>query len=334
MLAERFIAPGKQTDNESLYEFGKRRFGVQSAETLFDVMAKGVFGGNPKELGVASAFPRLVELERQHGSLIKGMMVQRKKGGLLGTLMAPKGGMSEITDTLSLQLGESLKLNTKVLGIKAAKGGFMITTQNNSGESGETLSDVVVSALPPEVLRGLEGIKGSELGRALKGASHAPIATVSLGFERSQVEHPLDGFGLLCPTREKQPFMGVIWSSSVFPRRAPKDRVLLRAMVGGSQSPTSMELDDDEMEALVVSGLKALIGVKGRPCFRRIYRWSPGLPQYGVDHVRWIQGIEACQSSYPGLFITGNGFRGVGMGDCVTDAFQVVDKIKGPDERV
>ena len=326
LLAERFVPAGRNTENENLYEFGKRRFGVQAAETLFDVMAKGVFGGDPKALGVTSAFPRLLQLERQHGSLIKGMMAKRKAGGLLGRLLTPREGMSAITDTLSSRLGERLRLNTEVVAIRAAQSGYRVIVQNESGEREETAADVVVSALPPGVLGRLGGVQGTALGDALRGTPHAPIASVSLGFERSLIGHALDGFGLLCPTREKQPFMGVLWSSSVFPHRAPQGKVLVRAMVGGAQSPATMQLGDDEMETRVIAGLKSLIGLKGGPCFRRVHRWSPGLPQYGVEHHCWMQRVETLQSSFPGLFITGNGYRGVGVGDCVADAVRVTGR--------
>jgi len=247
ILGEIFVPPRRDlgcaaTDpatDETIYDFGRRRLGREFAELMLDPMVKGVFGGDARELSLAAAFPRMVELERDHGGLFKALFkLKRRKGGKAdagpsGTLHSFRGGMTVLPEALANALRTDpradLRLNSPVETVVRSSGHYAL----RAGDTEHGPFAVVIAAAPAHAAAKQLSALDSGLSGSLAEIPYVPMAVIALGFARADVVHDLDGFGMLIPTRERRRLLGALWTSSVFSDRAPQDRVLIRAMAGG-----------------------------------------------------------------------------------------------------
>jgi oxygen-dependent protoporphyrinogen oxidase len=188
-------------------------------------------------------------------------------------------------------------------------------------------ADIVVLASPAyasvEILKGFD----LELSKTLSEIPYAPVTVVCFGYKRGKVLHSLNGFGFLIPHKEGRRILGTLWDSSIFPNRAPEGYVLLRSMVGGAQSPELAMLDDNILVNTVFDELRPIVSLKAEPDIVRIYRWERAIPQYILGHGEKLRLIDERLKSYPGLYLTGNAYRGVGMNDCIENGYKVADEI-------
>ena len=152
---------------------------------------------------------------------------------------------------------------------------------------------------------------------------------MALAFSRGAIADPLNGSGFVVPRVERTGILAASWLSSKWPGRAPDDRVLMRTFIGGARDPQGFERDDDELVARSIEALRPLIGITGSPLFTRVYRWARASAQHEVGHLGRLARIEEALARQPGLFITGSGFRGVGIPDCVADGRATAAKVDG-----
>jgi protoporphyrinogen/coproporphyrinogen III oxidase len=330
-LLYELIAP-KGPDDETVADFITRRLGKEALEKLIDPMVSGVFAGDPYNMSITSCFPRIKELEQKYGSLIRAMIKlkrERKKenGGKVsaapgGNLTSFYNGAQTITDTIAGKLGERLKLGVSVQGIEKIGNLYRLHTSNGIFEA-----DAVVLASPAivssEILKDLD----SGISKILSGIHYPPLAVVCFGYKREKVRHPLNGFGFLIPHKEGRRILGTLWDSSIFPNRAPEGYVLLRTMIGGAQSPELAMLDDNKLVNAVFDELNPILSMKTEPDMVRIYRWDKAIPQYVSGHGGKLKSIDERLKSFPGLYLAGNSYRGVGMNDCIENGFKVADSI-------
>ena len=279
ILGELFVPPRRNlgradiepATDETVYDFGCRRLGREFAETMLDPMVKGVFGGDARELSLAAAFPRMVELERDHGGLFKALFkLSRQKGrsadaGPSGTLHSFRGGMAVLPAALAAALRvdarADLVVEAPVASIALRGGAWRIYVEGT--EHGPFAA--VVAAAPAHAaatqLRDLDTALADELA----AIPYVPMAVIALGYARADVAHDLDGFGMLIPTRERRRLLGALWTSSVFSDRAPSGRVLIRAMAGGPRDRDVLESSDDELRDATLAELRGLFGLRGAP---------------------------------------------------------------------
>lgn len=334
------IAP-KGPEDETVADFVIRRLGKEGLEKLVDPMSSGIFAGDPYRMSIKSCFPRIKELEQEYGSLIKALIkIQRgnkKTGGpkagpgLGGNLTSFYKGAQFITDALAEKLGERLKLGISVYGLArlggSARGGKKENSYQLHTSDGVVDADIVVLASPAyasaEILKGFD----LELSKTLSEIPYAPVTVVCFGYKREKVLHSLNGFGFLIPHKEGRRILGTLWDSSIFPNRAPEGYVLLRSMVGGAQSPELAMLDDNILVNTVFDELRPIVSLKAEPDIVRIYRWERAIPQYVLGHGEKLRLIDERLKSYPGLYLTGNAYRGVGMNDCIENGYKVADEI-------
>jgi oxygen-dependent protoporphyrinogen oxidase len=194
--------------------------------------------------------------------------------------------------------------------------------------TGETFpADAVVVAVPPDgAARALQPLDG-ELGDLLGQIEIAPVAVTMLGFESAGLGHEVDGFGFLVPRGGGVRLLGCLWSSSIFPGRAPRGHVLMRCIAGGALDPTLMELDDDGVVEAMREDLRRSMGITARPTFVRVVRWPRGIPQYNIGHVDRVARIDRAAARHPGLFLTGNALRGVAFNACIDEAPRVAERV-------
>jgi len=335
LLGEPFAANPPGAD-ESLAAFGRRRLGAEALQKLIAPMASGIFAGDPETMSLVSCFPRIAELEREYGGLFVAMLAlakkkkqERKEGkisssaaGPGGTLTSFKEGIQFLTDTLAAQLGERVRTGVAVASATRSGDNWEVRTT-----AGETLqADLVISAAPAFAAAGmLEGVDAS-LVDTLRQILYSTLNVVCCGFKTEGLGHPLDGFGYLVPKEEGRTVLGTLWDSSMFEERAPEGMALLRSMAGGACKPELMELPESELLQRVRDDLQVAMGISQTPCFSRIIRHQQAIPQYTVGHGKRLEAIEGRLSSLPGLLLTGNAFKGVGLNDCVAASQATVDK--------
>lgn len=313
--------------DETVYEFGRRRLGREFAEVMLDPMVKGVFGGDARQLSLAAAFPRMVELEKDHGGLFRAMIALARKRKGSKTDAGPSGKLTSFTGGMA-DLVEGLEKAILATGRAEVRCGSPVETVTRDGDhwhvSGPGFNigpfSAVVEAAPAHAAsRHLREV-APEAAAELQRIPFAPMAVVALGFETSAVSHDLAGFGMLVPSREQRDILGCLWTSSIFPGRAPEGHVLLRAMLGGAANPGVMDLEDEALATLTLGELRPLLGLKGSPAMIRIIRHRRAIAQYHPGHLALLRRVEQALERRPGLFLTGSSYRGIAVNACVKEA--------------
>ena len=337
LLAEPFIGRGG-TPDETVEDFVTRRFGREASERLADPMCAGIYGGTPGRLGI-DALGVARDLEREHGSLLRGMArraKERKQRGEPGhALLSFPEGLQQLTDSLTTHFADQLLLRTRVLSIQPTPTGFEVHCEGESvaGEQRMLCADRVILAVPAPIAASLIKPLDAEAAGSLQSIRHVPIASVALGYPAEAVEHPLDGFGLLCcsdsPMPPEAPILGVLFSSSIFEGRAPEGRVLLEVMIGGDRDPEALDQEDSALLERATRAAEGLLGARGTPVFHAVTRWAPVLPQYATSHGQLVEGIEERVGDLGALALAGNYLRGVGVEGAAASGIAAVERLLG-----
>lgn len=312
---------------ESIAGFMRRRLGPEMADRLAAPLLAGVYAGDAGRLSMDAAFPQLVDLERRHGSLLRGMLRGR---GWLGVLQPPKTpespfitpreGLERLVRRLVEVLpAEALHTDTRVEAIERTATGYVLKTS-----AGERECSAVVLAAPPWsvaelVTRGSAEGAFHELGADLREIRWSATATVFFGLDAASVELPLDASGFIVPEGEGR-ILAATWITSKWSDRAPAGKALVRAFVGGARHPELVELGDEALSRLAWEELRRFMGPLGEPLWGRVYRYRRGNPQPELGHVGRLARLRAILEGLPGLFLTGSGYGGVGIPDCVRQA--------------
>lgn len=332
-----FIAAAPAGMDETLADFGRRRLGAEALDKLIAPMVSGIFAGDPETMSLVSCFPRIAELEREYGGLVRAMiMLARKKkqdqaaGKVVSSAAGPGGvltsfreGIQYLSDALAASLGTIVRPGSTVIALEK---GQSVPYRLRCADGSEHEADLVIAATPAfsvaDMLEGLDpGITG-----ILRQIPYASMTVICFGYERERIAHPLDGFGYLIPKKEGCSTLGTLWDSSMFEQRAPEGKVLLRSMMGGACFPEYVKLGDDEVIARVRRDLQATMGIDAAPSFTRVFRHPQAIPQYTVGHAKRLQALQERCSDHPGLILTGNSYRGIGLNDCVAAAQRAADE--------
>ena len=328
VLAEPFIGRRTSTDDESVAAFVRRRLGTEPLTWAVDPFVSGVYAGDPEQLSVRHAFPRLAALEREHGSLVRGMIAvarQRRATRDQPTPTSPRATMVSFADGLGTlpraladDLGQAnLRRRTRVVAVSQDRGRSQVTVEHDGTRM--TLSaDAVVSTLPLHALTQIALDPSAHAGVArLADVPYPPVSSIALGFPRAAVAHALDGFGVLVPGAEQKHILGVLFSSTLFERRAPDGSVLLTCFLGGVRQPDVGRMDTATLLTLVLPELAVMLGVAGQPSFVEHTVWPDAIPQYNLGHDEVLRAAESVEQAMPGLIVDGQFRRGVSVGDCI-----------------
>jgi oxygen-dependent protoporphyrinogen oxidase len=210
--------------------------------------------------------------------------------------------------------GDMVRVGTEVARI-SGHDPFVVDT--TAGES--ITARALVLATPAYVTASLVRERDAQLTHLCDQVPYASTGTVALAFARDAVGHPLNGSGYVVPRTERNGILAASWLSSKWPGRAPEGRVLLRTFVGGARDPRALEQSDRELVALSLSAIGPILGISGAPLFTKVYRFDRASAQHEVGHLTRQDAIDRALIRHPGLFVTGSGFRGVGIPDCVAD---------------
>ena len=320
LLREPFVPPRRDGQEETVAEFVTRRLNREFLDRMVDALVAGIYAGDPHILSVQQALPRLAQLEVKYGSLIKGQFHgarERKKNGTVARDRAPKfsfdEGLQVLPDALAAQLGDALKLNAPVTRLAQNGGVWRVTTPAGEAEygaviycgTGYRLAELQITAQAPVDVSLFSEIR------------YAPVASVVLGFRRKDVTHGCQGFGMLIPKIEGFKILGTIFSSALFPNRAPAGHVLLSSYVGGERHPELTALPPEELVRVTCADLAALLGVKGAPVFQHTALYPRAIPQYNLGYGKFKERMNEIETAARGLFFAGHFRDGVSLGDSI-----------------
>lgn len=319
LLGEPWRRQAAANAEESVADFVLRRLGREFLDYAINPFVGGVYAGDPALLSVRHAFPKLHTLEQEHGSLIRGALARRNaNGGPKGRIFSFPKGLIELPCAVAQAIGRSVRLGTEVTAVLRSDSGWQIASTRGS-ECRIEHFDAIVCALPADALATVvfAGVPEAHRLAILTKIPHPPVASVFLGFRREDVLHPLDGFGLLMPQVEHGLILGTLFSSTLFPARAPYGHVALTSFVGGMREPELVGLADDELVRVVREELARLLGARGSPAFISVNRWQRAIPQYVLGYQKFKEAITAVEAAAPGLFIGGNCRDGISLANCI-----------------
>jgi len=316
---ELVVSARRDPSDESIASFIRRRFGEEVLERIADPLLGGIHAGDPERLSMSATFPSFLDLEKRYGSLIRGMWAHRpgtSSGARPSAFYSLAGGLGEMVDALVASLpAESLKKGMPVRGLTREGERFVLRCDDV-----EVLVQTLVVAIPAPQGVALLGPLVPDIGELLGAIPFASTATVLLGYRREDVEHPLDGYGLMIPRSEGLRMSACSFFSTKFPGRAPEGHVLLRGFLGGTRDPEVLKLDHEELVSLVRREMKTPLGLTGEPVLSCVYRWPSATPQMELGHLDRVAEMERRLVLWPGLFLTGAGIRSTGIPDTVADA--------------
>ncbi|MEN4042324.1 MAG: protoporphyrinogen oxidase [Anaerolineaceae bacterium] len=324
-----FIPALRGTQDESVGHFIRRRLGREALNKIAEPLMSGIHVSDPEKQSLLATFPRFRSIEQKHGSLIRGMLAERKSAAAArpnnstpsSVFMTFQPGMNHLINRLETHLtGCRILTGTTVTAIrKDGQDGYAVLLS-----SGEILpADAIVMAIPAYHAAPLLGPLSLDIAARLGAIQYISTATISMAFRKKEVKKAFVGFGFVIPRSENREISACTWSSLKFNHRAPKDTLLLRCFVGGPGKEDRVALDDDELVHRARKELGSILDLDAEPIFTRIFRWHKANPQYEVGHLARVQDLfAACRLAMPGIFLTGSAYEGVGVPDCIKQGRQ------------
>ncbi len=360
VLLEPLVRGGSSEVDESVASFVRRRLGREVLDYAVDPFISGIFAGDPETLSMAHAFPRVHALEQQYGSISKGLMAQRRGKGAPpapaqptpaptapGTATATPtsspatassgsgrarlisfiDGMQTLPDALAASLAGTLRLDCPVRLVHRNDTRWVVDAGPDGASRAHNV-DAIIMATPAHAMAAMELPATLRLhGAPVEQVEYPPVSTLTLGFRRTDVAHPLDGFGMLIPSVERRSVLGALFNSSLFPERAPDDHVAITCFVGGARHPARAREDTDALVQRVMHDLRDLVGVRGEPTFVKHVFWPRAIPQYTVGYGAVKQAADAMELANPGFYLAGNFRNGVSVGDCVASGQLIAERV-------
>jgi oxygen-dependent protoporphyrinogen oxidase len=304
---------------ESAHDFFARRLGPEIAERIVAPFVSGIFAGDSRELSARDAFPAPVRWEREGGSLLLGAVREARRnrsgGARVRGLLSFREGLAALPRAMAHVLGGVFRPATPVERIGPAAGRFAVRTA-----TGEIEADEVILAAPASEAAELVRPFAPEAGAALASMPQPPLAVLHLAWKSAALRRPLDGFGHLVVPDPSRRILGAVWSSSVFPGRAPEGQALLTVFLGGARDPEAPSLPDSRLVDLATRDLEAEGLVSGAPELLMVTRWARSIPQYTNGHADRLAALARAETRWPGLRFVGNARGGISVGDVVKTA--------------
>lgn len=334
VMMEPFSKARPEGIDESIYDFVKRRIGVQAADFLVQPMVSGVYGGVADRLSLKSCFPIMREMEDEYGSLFNAMIqkarkakAEKKKSGSPsgpgGWLTSFKGGLFKVIEQFQNKYPNDISCNMIAKKIIKQNETYTITFEDGN----EVKAKNIIIAIPTFKAADLVAELSDSLAQTFNSIPYAPISVVCLGYKKEDIKHKLDGFGFLVPKKENLKILGSIWTSSIFENRAPDDMIQFRTMIGGDGDHESINLSDEALLNAVQQDLDNIVGITGKPLLTKIYRWARGIPQFKIGHSKIMDKLETELSNQGNLYVSGNAFYGISLNDCIKQSHKVAEQI-------
>ncbi|MGH7207167.1 MAG: protoporphyrinogen oxidase [Nitrospiraceae bacterium] len=339
-MALDLVLPARRgAGDESLASFFRRRLGYEAFERLVEPLMAGIYAGDAEQMSLMATFPRFLEIEQQHGSLIRGMLAGRKTarpaarhGSLNRTMFVTlQNGLGEMVKALVGRIagaGATLMPGRQVVAIRVRSGRpggwtYDVLLENGSAVSAEAVVLATPAFVSAELVRPLSPVSA----RLLETISYASTATVSLAYDAGALGSSVGGFGFVVPRTEGRELIAATWTSSKWAHRAPPTQALIRCYVGGVGREAILKADDETLVRRVREDLRSMAGIAAEPTYVEVNRWKRGMPQYTLGHLDRLEEIKVSLGSYRGLYLTGAGYSGVGIPDCIRDGGETAAKV-------
>jgi protoporphyrinogen/coproporphyrinogen III oxidase len=322
MAAEYLVPPKQDDEDESIGSFITRRLGREAFEHMAQPLLSGIFAGDADQLSLAATFPRLRDIEREHGGLVRGMLNQRSESNGKGPAPASPyppfvsfaSGMGELPRTIANQLIDiDIRTGATVEKLGRKDSGYQLTITGGAAIE----ADAVLLATPAYVTADLLHLLDGELSALLQRIPYVSSATISLAYRDADVQGLQSGRGFVIPYIEDRELTAVTWASNKFEGRVPDGMSLLRTFVGRAGRESAVHLPDDAMLDLVQRELSDILNIQATPVSAHINRWHRAMPQYVLGHIDRLEQVDQCISRHPGLSLLGAAYRGVGIPDCI-----------------
>ena len=331
MGCDLFIPRRAGGGDESIGSFVRRRFGETTLREIAQPMIGGIYTADPERLSLEATMPQFLEMERTYGSVIRGLFARKKlgkknaakaaSGPRYSLFLSYKEGMEQLTRTLVAKLPEVRFITSSAAARIKRRAQWLIETEQGVTQE----ADAVCLALPAHQASRLLEDAAPGLSGDLAAIPYESVATVNLAYQRAYIPHSLGGFGFVVPAFTKRKIVACSFSSVKFPGRAPEGMALLRAFVGGALHREVYALGDGAMVKIVIEELRHYLGIEAKPVFTSISRYPLSMPQYPVGHLARVASLHEQLAGFPGLFLAGNGYRGIGVPDCVKGAELAAD---------
>jgi protoporphyrinogen/coproporphyrinogen III oxidase len=337
LLVEPFISRSQgEGGDESVASFARRRLGREVFERLVQPLVAGIYTADPEQLSMAATMPQFLEFERTTGSLLRatlgssvsaGGQSENASGARYGLFVAPQRGMTSLVSAIASRLPRTkVHLNAPVSGLGFVDDRWHVESKAASDVSHADF-DAVVIALPAHAAARVVERCDAELAGELAAIEYAGCAVVSLGFERRQIGHALDGFGFVVPQSERRRIIAGSFASLKFAGRAAADQVLIRVFIGGAIQPELLDLPDSELTRIAREELAELLQATGEPLVADVSRWPRSMPQYHIGHLARVDRIERLAAKHARFALAGNAYRGVGIPQCIASGQAAAERI-------
>jgi oxygen-dependent protoporphyrinogen oxidase len=339
LLLERFRR-ALQTGDESIADFARRRAGREVAEVLVDALVTGIHAGDPALLSAPAAFPRLTTLEREHGSILKGLAqasrqrrAQAKARGepdrRPGTMWSLREGLRQVVEKLCDKLRQPPLLGISIRSVRTGTGDGSRPSWEIKGEGQDSwTADAVILACPAYQQAAMLADLDRDLADLVGGIAYNRVAVVALGYRLADLPHRPEGFGYIAPQRTRRDVLGVQWCSSIYPERAPAGMCLLRALCGGWHRAEVAGWEESRLVQAVRDDLRQAMHITAAPVFQHLVRWDRAIPQYHLGHLDRLARINARAARFPGLFLAGNAFHGIALNDCTEQGERLAQAVQ------
>jgi oxygen-dependent protoporphyrinogen oxidase len=312
------VLPRGTADDESVASWARRRLGRQAAERIVYPLISGLYAGDPDRISLRSAFPALAKMEADHRSLIFGS-VASARGPRGPGLRSFSEGMQTLVAGLSRLLEGRITCGAAARSIAATRTGWRVALER----VGSMETDAVVLAMPAHAARPLLKPLSADAAEAAGEIDYVPVAVVHLAYAHQHIP----AYGFLVAPGERSRLLGAVFASDVFARRAPDGRLLISARLGGARHRDLLQLDDAALCRLADCELRRILGLQGEPHLAQVVRHERALPQYTIGHAQRVAVLDAAERTWPGLYLSGNAYRGLGVKDCVASAAPLAERI-------
>ncbi|HEY6929375.1 MAG TPA: protoporphyrinogen oxidase [Thermoanaerobaculia bacterium] len=319
LLAEPFIrtpVPGSDT----VRSFFARRLGPQVAERMVEPFVSGIFAGDGTRLSASACFPKLTRWERERGSLLAGALADRFAGrssakSPVRGLLSFREGLETLPRAIASALGGRLVRKTPAVKVIRFGNAWTVRTMDE-----ELPASRVVIATPASEAARLAETFAPPAARALASIPLPPLAVLHLAWPIAAFTRIPEGFGHLVVPQTGRRILGAVYTSSLFPDRAPDGQVLMTVFLGGSRDPQAPALSETELVGHALRDLDAALGIRGEPKVVRLTRYTNALPQCDLGHESRLKILADTEQSWPGIAFIGNYRGGMSVGDVVRNA--------------
>lgn len=335
LFAEPFIGRSEDGYYQSIADFVKRRLGKEFLDYAINPFVAGVYAGNPEDLSVKSAFPKLYALEEKYGGLMKGTIrsIKERKNRAEQSKQSAKmfsfiSGMQRFPAKIAEALGERVHLFSEVRSVERTGEKFRVV-YNYTNEIKTIEADGIISAIPAYAAAEVfPGMNDDDLIQHLNKIYYPPVAVLYAVYDKSAIKQPLDGFGFLIPAKEKKSFLGAIWSSVLFPNRAEGDKASFTIFIGGARDPEIANYDKELLFKKVLREFEEIMKITAPPVSLKHRYWQKAIPQYNIGYIEHENYFDEFEKRNPGIVLSGNYRGGISVGDCVKNSKIVFEKLK------